>query len=66
MKAGNCRALTVKGCPGYARCGFYKPRWKYEQDQKKTYQRLRRLPIQKQWEIADMYYKGEMPWGDLK
>lgn len=61
MNKGTCRVLTCN-CPGYAACRFYKPRWKYEQDRKKTNLRLSRMPIQKQMEIADKYYKGNMPW----
>lgn len=63
LKNGRCRALEGN-CPGYAACGFYRPRWKYELDQKKINVRLSRLPIQKQTEIADKYYKGNMPWRD--
>ena len=61
MNRGTCRALTCN-CPGYAACGFYKPRWKLEKEQRLVNRRLSRMPIQKQMKIAEKYYKGEMPW----
>ena len=61
QRGGKCRALTVN-CPGYAACGFYKPRWKYEKDQRMAYTKLRALPMDRQQEIADKYFKGAMPW----
>lgn len=61
MKNGGCRALDGN-CPGYAACGFYKPCWKYEKDQRMAYGKLRALPMDRQQEIADKYFKGAMPW----
>lgn len=61
MKNGSCRALDGN-CPGYAGCGFYKPRWKYEKDRRLMQVRLRALPLDRQQKIADKYFKGAMPW----
>lgn len=61
MKYGSCRALDGN-CPGYSGCGFYKPRWKYDKDQRMAYEKLRDLPMEQQQDIADKYFKGAMPW----
>ncbi len=59
---GKCATLIEGNCPGYARCAFYKPRWKHEHGIKAVYERLRQLPPYQQRSISDMYYKGKMPW----
>ncbi len=61
MKNGQCRALTGN-CPGQAACKFYKPRWKLEKEQRLINRRLCGLPMEKQMQIADKYFSGEMPW----
>lgn len=61
MKCGECRVLDSK-CPGYAACSFYKPKWKYEKDQRLAYVKLAALPFDRQTYIADKYFGGKMPW----
>lgn len=57
-----CSALTVKGCPGYGHCAFYKPIWMYQRDQDLIDVKLCALPQARQQEIADKYHNGNMPW----
>ena len=59
---GKCVALTGEQCAGYAVCSFYKPIWKHAQDVARADQRLNRLSIQEQRDIAEKYHNGEMPW----
>ncbi len=59
---GKCVALTSKQCAGYAVCSFYKPIWKYAQDVARANQRLNALPVERQREIAELYYEGDMSW----
>jgi len=59
---GKCVALTSEQCAGYAVCPFYKPIWKYAQDEDRANQRLNALPVERQREIAEQYYEGDMPW----
>ena len=66
MKRGQCDALSVKGCPGYAKCGFYKPRWKQRADLDGLCARLSRLPPEYQRYIAEKYYKGKMSWKKVR
>lgn len=61
MNRGSCKVLTCN-CPGYAKCAFYKPRWKAEKDQRLANAKLRALPMERQQVIADAYFKGKMPW----
>ena len=59
---GKCMALTSEQCAGYAVCLFYKPIWKHAQDVARANQRLNALPAERQREIAEQYYEGDMPW----
>lgn len=61
-KAGDCCVLCVRRCPGYAQCGFYKPRWRFERDQQLVNVRLRSLPRAQQAHIAEKYFGGKMAW----
>lgn len=61
QRNGKCRAVDGN-CPGHAACAFYKPRWKFEKDQRLAYCKLAALPGERQREIADKYYGGRMPW----
>ena len=60
-RSGNCICL-VGNCPGYDRCPFYKPVWKYENDVGQRYARLASLSVGQQNYIANTYYRGLMPW----
>lgn len=63
MRRNNeCSALAVKGCPGYGRCPFYKPRWMAQRDQDRVDVKLRALPPERQTLIAEKYHNGNMPW----
>ena len=62
MKSGECGALRVEKCPGYKKCGFYKPLWRYLRDQEVANVRLCALPLVHQVHIAEKYYEGKMPW----
>lgn len=63
MRRGNvCGVLSVKGCPGYVRCPFYKPRWMFERDRDRLNVKLRSLPEGRQQDIADKYHSGNKPW----
>ena len=61
MHWGECSALKVH-CPGRQACAFYKPRWLMEKEQRRIYRRLNCLPMERQAQIAEKYYDGEMPW----
>jgi len=61
LKNGKCRALEGN-CPGYAACKFYKPKWKLEKEQKQANRKLSALTMERQQHIADLYFKGRMPW----
>lgn len=58
----SCGALTVKGCPGYQHCTFYKPIWMYQRDQSQINVKLSGLPLEVQQCIAEKYHHGQMPW----
>lgn len=60
-RRNGCGALNGN-CPGYAACGFYKPRWKQEREQNRINARLSRLPMEMQYAIAEKYFEGRMPW----
>ena len=64
-KKGKCGVLTVN-CPGYAACKFYKPIWRWKQDEAKHARQLQRLPKETQEYIAVKYYGGQMPWDDTE
>ena len=61
QKNGACAAVTCN-CPGYAACVFYKPMWRWKQDQEAHARMLRRLSEERQVCIAEKYYRGRMPW----
>lgn len=61
-KSRDCRALEIRSCPGYKQCAFYKPRWKHERDLSRVEARFSGLSEEKQSEIANKYYHGQMPW----
>ncbi len=61
QKNGACAAVTCN-CPGYAACAFYKPIWRWKQDQEAHARMLRRLPEERQVCISEKYYRGRMPW----
>ena len=60
-----CDCLTVKRCPGYRNCAFYKNVAQYAADQAQANMHLRQMPLVEQKAIADQYYDGEMPWAIL-
>ena len=55
-----CVGLELDECP--PRCPFYKDSEGWQQSEQKAYNRIRSLPADKQQEIANKYYGGEMPW----
>ena len=57
-----CDCLTVKRCPGYRNCSFYKNVAQYAADREQANLRLRQMPLVEQHAIADQYFDGEMPW----
>ena len=57
----NCRALNCD-CPGFGCCPFYKSIAAHRADRTAANEKLRKLPVEKQMEIAQKYYFGEMPW----
>lgn len=65
QRNGKCRAV-VGNCPGYGSCVFYKPRWKFEKEQRLALMKLSALPAEKQTIIADKYYGGKMLWEAIK
>ena len=62
-KGRECTILAGGKCSGnYDLCPFYKPKWKAEQDRKKAFRAIARMPLEKQREISEKYYQGETPW----
>ena len=62
-KGRECTILAGGKCHGnYNLCPFYKPKWKAEQDRKKAFRAIARMPMEKQREISEKYYQGESPW----
>lgn len=55
-----CVGLELDECP--PRCPFYKDSEGRQQSEQKAYNSIRSLPADKQQEIANKYYGGEMPW----
>jgi hypothetical protein len=62
LRSGRCGALSSDRCPGYFCCAFYKPFWLQKRDCAASDRRLCALPEEKQYEIANKYHKGGMPW----
>ena len=64
-KGTGCDCLTVKRCPGYKKCSFYKNVAQYAADRAQADMLLRQMPLEAQQAIAEQYYDGEMPWAIL-
>ena len=57
----NCYALIDhRGCG--TNCPFRKTKEQHAAQRRKADYRLFRLPQKKQMDIADVYYKGQLPW----
>lgn len=58
-----CRILSEKFCPG---CRFYKTQREYLKQIAKNEDRLNALPPEHQANIAEKYYKNQIPWRTKK
>lgn len=68
MPLGECKALYTgrhkNRCSGVEGCKFFKSVADMAASEKAKMERLKTLPEEHQYFIADKYYSGKMPWKD--
>jgi len=60
FSANGCRIMSNKRCP--KRCSFFLTREQQTSSIEVAYERMRRMPESRQYEISEKYYGGKMPW----
>lgn len=61
LRKVRCNILDVKKCDE-GNCNFYKTETQFNEDKKKTFERIRTLDKYTQMHISETYYGGKMPW----
>jgi hypothetical protein len=60
FKTNGCKIMSNKRC--HKQCSFYLTRECQAASIEVAYERMRRMPESRQFEISEKYYGGKMPW----
>ncbi len=60
FKSNGCKIMSNKRCS--KRCSFYLTRERQMASIEVAYERMRRMPESRQYEISEKYCGGKMPW----
>lgn len=66
LDRGKCAILTIKQCQGHEKCSMFKTEEQAEIDREKAFERIAKLPLERQERISDYYYNSKMPWHQVK
>lgn len=63
---GKCAILTLPKCKGHENCSMFKTEEQAKLDRQKAFERIAKLPLERQEFISGYYYSNKMPWHQMK